>query len=514
MGRTFRFGIALIRRFSDFAIVCAGLIVVGVILAYVSYRAILPAYVNPKARMYTSGLGYGTMLRRFGKPFPIHTANVSYREFAEPIMGEGVMASQPVLVPILPMAHFTKIHVSAGDYVKKGQLLAELDDTIAKRKLESAKSALRSTQHERNRVMIGSAYVLAQERPKKDQIEKDAAQATLDLFTAQLAIDEKLAAKGVIAKSTLIETRQKMEDLRRKIKQAEFQLDMAVNGVKESKLIAENAIEEAQRSVAHRRAELANHKIYANESGIIESVLYSVGEFNQDSGKPGFMIAAGLWFEAHLDQRVVNRVRLGQKARVYLEAYPGRPFWGKITRIVPIVTFNTGGPEINRPIRPRGSGGPEWPATFKVKIEFDETVGRADGRTLVPGMTGFGQVVAQRKTMSVPLAAVSALSAGSGFVFVVDQDMKWTAKQVHTGTINDGCIEILSGLDGTETIIRSGFEVLNPGDLITVSSGPDPSTSKNQPSTKTPTADQPATNSLKPDSSASTADESTVLATL
>ncbi len=444
------------------------IVATGIIVSVITVLAILPAYKNPQARMYTSSLGYAKIIRKSGGAFPVKITYAARRHFSEPILGEGVMGSHPILVPLIPIDYVTKVHVKAGQRVEKGQLLAELDPTRAIVKLESAKLAVSTTIAEANRVHIGSAYVLAQERPQQDQINLDAAKSRMKKIREQQQMYRNLYKKGIISRASFLELEKELIGEEKDAKTATFKLDMSTRGVRESLQIADNAVEDARRAVRIREKELASYKVYAPADGVIERVLVAEGEYNQDSGKPGFVIAHGLWFEAHLDQRVINRVRIGQQAKIFLEAYPAEPFIGHIRQIIPIVSFNMGGPETNRPIRPRGSGGPEWPATFVTHIELENQEELQKQARIVPGMTGFGQVISERDSIAIPLKAVSSLSAGAGYVHIYEGDDQWSTKTIRTGRIQDGYIEVQSGLDGDETIICEGFEILEGDDRIRV----------------------------------------------
>ncbi len=451
-----------------------GLIVAtAVTILIVTVFAVLPAYKNPQARIYTSGLGYAKVIRRTGGAFPVKIGHVTRRHFSEPILGEGIMNSRPVMVPIIPMDYVTDVFGRVGQTVKKGDLLARLDSRSARFKVESARLAVSTTQAEANRVTIGSAYVLAQERPEQDRINLEAARQRMEKIREQQELHTNLYEKGIISRARFLELEKELIGEEQEAKIAMFKLGMSTEGVKESFQIAKNAVEDAKRALMTREQELIAYDVLSPADGVIERVLISEGEYNQDSGKPGFVIASGLWFEAHLDQRVIDRIRVGQKAMVYLEAYPAEPFSGAITKVVPIVSFNLGGPETNRPIRPRGSGGPEWPATFVVRIALDAQDQLQREQRLVPGMTGFGQILFERESVALPLSAISSLSAGCGLVHRYHDDGTWSPQTVRTGIIQDGYIEVLSGLTGEETIIIEGFEVLEASDKVKVSNPED-----------------------------------------
>ncbi len=460
--------VAFVWRYGRSVILFGGVsFITTVFLVIIFVVAVLPAYKNPKARMFTTGLGYGSVLRRQGKPFPVRIASPERIKFSEPILGEGILTSQPVMVPIVPIDFVTRVHVERGDRVKKGQILLELNTSRAQIRVESAELAVSTTESEAKRVHIGSAYVLAQERPEHDEINLNAAERRTEKIREQQAMYTALYEKGIISRSKFLELEKELIEEQRTAQQAMFSLKMSSKGVVESLRIAANALEDAKRELSFRKEELKAYRVYAPCDGVIDRVLTAEGEYNQDTGKPAFLISHGLWFNAHLDQRVIGKVREGQNVQVYLEAYPGTPFHGTITRVVPLVSFNLGGPETNRPIRPRGSGAPEWPATFCVNIDLDLFENEGSKIRLVPGMTGFGQIMADYTSLAVPLASVSSLSAGAGYVHVLDGD-KWKVHLVRTGAIQDGWIEVVSGLVGDETLIAYGFEVLEEGDTVFV----------------------------------------------
>jgi multidrug efflux pump subunit AcrA (membrane-fusion protein) len=238
---------------------------------------------------------------------------------------------------------------------------------------------------------------------------------------------------------------------------------MSEKGVKESIKIAENAVKDAKEALKHRERELEDYIVRAPGSGVIERILINPREYNQDSGKPGFVIASGRWFEAHFDQSDFSGVSPGLETQIHLEAFPGRLFTGRINLIIPVVSFNQGGPEISRPMRPRGSGAAEWAATFRTQINFEN-----DEEEVALGMTGFARIRIQREGLAVPRGALISISAGSGYVNVVDAEDKWQSRLVEVGIVEETKAEILSGLVKGDRVIVRGHWVLEPGDAIGV----------------------------------------------
>ena len=127
-------------------------------------------------------MGYGAMKRKMGLPFEVSGARCTRKEVVIPYLGEGLINGAPIRMAMIPMAMCKKVHAQEGDFVKQGQLLLELDDLEARRKLESAELALKTAKAELKRVEVGSAYVLAQERPEHDRIKVDDARKQVEIL--------------------------------------------------------------------------------------------------------------------------------------------------------------------------------------------------------------------------------------------------------------------------------------------------------------------------------------------
>ncbi|MFT6861919.1 MAG: multidrug efflux pump subunit AcrA (membrane-fusion protein) [Akkermansiaceae bacterium] len=424
-----------------------------------------PSYRDPASRLYSSSLGYPAMIRKMGLPLKVEVAEVTRGKFNRSLLGEGTCASEPILVSIVPMAIVTEVLVQTGDLVKEGQALARLDPNLAVIKLESAKLAVSTASAELARVKAGSAYVLAQERPEMEKINLEAEEKRAMLARDTVERFRAAFARGVVAKTKLLEAEKTYTDALQSLAEAKLRSKMAGLGVSQSLLIAENAVRDAKEAVAHREAEMNNYEILSPATGLVERVLIRKGEYNQDSGKPGLVVAQGLWFDAYFDQSDFQLVKEGMKAEVRLESYPGRIFEAEVRKVIPVVSFNEGGPEISRPLRPRGSGAPEWAATFKVELVISELT---DEVPVAMGMTGFARIKAEREGVSIPRAALVSVSAGSGLVYLVEGGDKWSAREVKVGMLNETQVEILEGLAPGEQVMTAGHWMLRDGDEISV----------------------------------------------
>jgi HlyD family secretion protein len=424
---------------------------------------IAPSWKDPKSKFYGSKLGYPSVMRKLGRALPVEVATAKPTTFERWIMGEGTCASIPLLAPVIPMAMVKEVLVKPGDRVTAGQVIARMDPSLAEIKLESAKLAVETARAEFARVQLGSAYVLAQERPEMEKVNLTAQEELSKQIEEKVKKYREAFERGAISRTALLAVEGEFTEATRMLEKARLQMAMSEKGVKESLKIAENSVKDAEEAVNHREQEIKDYEVISPGDGVVERVLINPGEYNQDSGKPGFVIASGRWFEAYFDQADFADVKKGLDSQVHLEAFPGRPFPGKVTTVVPVVSFNQGGPETNRPLRPRGSGAAEWAATFSTRIDLDN-----DPKQIALGMTGFARLRIHRDNLGIPRGALVSISAGSGYVDVLDKDNHWQSRLVEVGLIEETKVEILSGLNEGDRVIVRGHWVLEPGDKIRI----------------------------------------------
>ena len=445
-------------RLLGFAVIATGLIVAAG--AFVLW----PAYTNPVSRLYTSAIGYLKVQRLLGIQMEAKAERPVWHDFEIPLLGQGTIQCNFYNVPVVPTARVTALHVEEGDEVKEGQLLAELDETTATLSRDSARVAVASAIAERFRVEAGSMNALVAERPEKDRISVEGLAKVLKEAETKVEMYRRLRATGAASLLELDNAEMELAHAQTNYNEAQISAGMSVKGLPQSREIAQNAINSAENALQQRQEALKYYKIAAPASGVVDRVLIREGEYNQSAGNPGFIIASGMWFEADFDQRAVAEVHEGMEATVNLEAYPGRSLRATVERVIPIVTFNSGGPEAISPVRPLGTGSPEWPATFKVRLRV-----QADGVKLAPGMTGLARLIClRRRALAVPRDAVSSLSAGKGVVRIADDSGHHTSRLVSLGEVDDRFVEITKGLDSSTWVLRPNPRFLRDDDKIRI----------------------------------------------
>lgn len=145
----------------------------------------------------------------------------------------------------------------------------------------------------------------------------------------------------------------------------------------------------------------------------------------------------------HVPEREYRRIERGQTAVIEVDALQGSEFQALVARISPVVDPGTG--------------------TFKITVEVSDPT-----RRLKPGMFGRINIVydMHAQALQVPRSAIID-EAGEMSVFVVE-DEKAVRRTITTGYANNGHIEILDGLTGSENIVVVGQAGLRDGSKVSI----------------------------------------------
>jgi RND family efflux transporter MFP subunit len=142
-------------------------------------------------------------------------------------------------------------------------------------------------------------------------------------------------------------------------------------------------------------------------------------------------------------EKDIPLIMLGKKAVITVDAFPGKEFYGSVTRYSEAVDLST--------------------RTMAVEIDIPNS-----GHTLKPGM--FANVIlvvdVHRNALTLPSDAILNDDTGT-FVFVAASD---TARRlnVKTGMEQGARTEVLSGLDGSEPVITTGQQFVKDGRPVSI----------------------------------------------
>jgi len=325
----------------------------------------------------------------------------------------------------------------------------------AKARVENAKKNL-----ERLTALYEAAMV------SQDQVE--AAQLNYDTYNAQYSLLKEgvrpedldsLKAQVESAKTSLQSAQE--NKLLVNIKQATFesakaQVDSAqaafeqANTEKTSE-IWKKEIAQADAAVKRAQASLGLAQEHLDESAIKAPISGTISERYMDKGdiasltKPFVTIVNidTVKVIAKVPERELENVRLGQKAIIKPDAYPGEEFTGKVTNISPIIDTSS--------------------QTCDIEIEVPN-----QNQRLKPGMFTRVELTVSEDKVTLVIPADSFINEGEdNYVFVADNG-KAVKKKVTLG-ISDGTkTEVISGLNLGEQLIIAGQSSLKDGTPVTL----------------------------------------------
>lgn len=191
-------------------------------------------------------------------------------------------------------------------------------------------------------------------------------------------------------------------------------------------------------------ASYALSPVYSPLTGTLTTLSAQLGATVSTSTSLGTVgILHDLLVEVKVPEVQVASVKVGLKADVVFEAFPGRVFKAAVDRVAPIVDATS--------------------RTKTIRLTFEGDASKVD-----LGM--FAKVklflAARAPEILAPESAVIS-RLGKKFVFVVEGD-KAMRREVAVGTTVDGLVELLSGVKAGESLVTRGQELLDDGATVKV----------------------------------------------
>jgi HlyD family secretion protein len=394
------------------------------------------------------------------------TAKIHRQDLATVVSGTGQIKPKTyVNLGATAMGRITHLYVKEGDHVKRGQLVATVENVAQEAQVAGQQAAISA-----GRTDIAS-YVAA-ERTAEANVEH--AQADLEQKKLDWERAQSLYKAGIMAKQDY------------DAKKAAYDTDVAsvsqaVAQVNQAKANTDSARGHLDTAVATLRANknaLDLTQAIAPFDGVVTNEPVREGETVvegiQNTEGSTFMTIADMSVvtaEVKVDETDIVNIKIGQPAEVSVDAIPGKSFKGHVTLVGDQALLRSTGVATSQ-----STTGTEEAKDFKVVVTLDTPTDE-----LRPGLSTTAKVTTAEKAnvLSLPIQAltmytppaptnngsVEAASTSSGpkvapvqGVYVLDKDAhgKQRAKfvPVTTGITGATDIEVLSGLqDGQEIVI-------------------------------------------------------------
>lgn len=250
----------------------------------------------------------------------------------------------------------TEMPVVQGDTVKKGQLLAQVDDRDSRLQKEVLVAKLKAVENQMAVVQAQGGQVDEEtlgrvqsetNRLKAAEAEVAAVQAQLkqardDLKRAQELADAKWLSPQALERART--TFQEVQERHRKAISEVAAVRGTVSAVSGSRrqlrvierqlLVLADQAEEIRAEIKRREVDIADRTITAPEDGRVVMTFVRKGE-HVSAGQRLLMFhdPNDIWVDANVKETNVGLLRPGMKAEIHVDAYPGRVFEGRISSI-------------------------------------------------------------------------------------------------------------------------------------------------------------------------------------
>lgn len=322
-----------------------------------------------------------------------------------------------------------QIYVHYSDWVKKGQILVELDKEELQARVREAQAALMAAQ---------AAQEAAQAAYQRNQLEAEA--PDLPFLKASLDRAQQLYKQGLIARSVL-------EEAEKAYQMALNRQMTALRSVSVSRAEVARAkaqVAQAQAMLDRAQEDLRNSTIVSPMDGVVLSRDVEVGDAVSSilvlGSQATRLLTLGdvsdVYVLGKVDEADIGKVYLGQPARIVVEAFRDRKFYGKVTKISPL------GVEKDNV------------TTFEVRVSIHNPSGE-----LKANMTANAEIILEEKkgVLMVPEAAVVYDAARNSFVEVPDPAARNGRRRVSVrlGISNGVKTEVVAGLkEGDQVILQ------------------------------------------------------------
>jgi HlyD family secretion protein len=395
------------------------------------------------------------------------TAKIHKQDLATVVSGTGQIKPKTIVnVGATSFGRITHLYVKEGDHVKKGQIVATVENVQPTANVQAQKATISAAKTDINSYIAAEKTAEANVQHAKADLE----QKKLDWDRAQ-----SLYKDGIMAKQDYDAKKAAYDTDIASLAQADAQLNQA----KAQTASAHGHLDQQVAQLRFNEDALDKTISVAPFDGIVTNMPVREGEtvvvgIQNAEGSTLMTIAdmSVVTAEVKVDETDIVNVKNGQPADVTVDAIPGKVFKGHVTLVGDQALLRSTGIATSQ-----STTGTEEAKDFKVVVTLDQP-----SAELRPGLSTTAKVTTAEKSnvLSLPIQAltmytppaptsangnVEAASSSSSSktppvqgVYVVDKDShgKQRAKfvPVTTGITGATDIEVLSGLqDGQEIVI-------------------------------------------------------------
>jgi HlyD family secretion protein len=405
----------------------------------------------------------------------VQTGKVVKQDIASVVTASGeIKPKNYVNVGANAMGRITRLFVKEGAHVRKGDMLAQLENVQSAADVDQMKATLASSETDALAADAALKTALAQSNSSQASLS----QAKVDYERSQSLYQNQLIAKqDYDSKKAAYEVAQAVaaQDVAR-VAQARANLDSAQGHVKmaRAQLIHASDVLNKTTYAAPYDGVVTNLPVHEGET-VVMGIQNSPGSTLMTVADMGVITA-----EVRVDETDIVNIKLDQPAEVTIDAIPGQTFKGKVTEIGDNAIVRSTGVSTSQ-----STTSSQEAKDFKVVITLDRPPDN-----LRPGLSATAKITtgSEHNVLTIPIQALTmrekkdleaqdAKAKGAKpadpapqsvkkdaqdlqGVFVITKTKKAEFRVVETGLTGATDIQVKSGLQEGDEIITGSYKVL------------------------------------------------------
>jgi HlyD family secretion protein len=403
----------------------------------------------------------------------VQTGKVIKQDISSVVTASGEIKPQTyVNVGANAMGRITRLFVKEGDRVKRGQVLAQLENVQSAADVNAMKAQLASNQTDAIAADAALNTAIAQSKSSSAEL----ARSRLDYERAQgLFKDQLISKQDYDAKKSAYEVAEAVaaQDHAR-VAQSRAQLDSAQGHISQAKaqLTRVNDVLSKTLYTAPFDGTVTNVPVHEGET-VVMGIQNSPGSTLMTVSDLSVITA-----EVRVDETDIVNVALGQSAEVTIDAIPGKTFKGKVTEIGDNAIVRSTGVSSSQ-----STTSTQEAKDFKVVVTLDDPPAN-----LRPGLSSTAKITtgAAKNVLTIPIQALVSRDKNDlqaqakkvkkdksaavvpakkdteeiQGVFVLTPARKAEFHKVETGLTGTTDIQVTNGLKENDEIITGSYKVL------------------------------------------------------
>jgi HlyD family secretion protein len=271
--------------------------------------------------------------------------------------GNGRLEADPIDIATKFAGRILELRVDEGEMVGAGQVLAVMDTRDLEASLKKSEAQVEQAQK-----------AVSEANANVDQTHSQVIFAEQEMERAAALVD-----RGITTRETFDRRRQQLDGA----KAAEIAAKARV-------ILVEHALEAAQHDVELYKVNIADNTLVAPRDGRIEYRIANVGEVLPAGGRVFTMLDVSyVYMDIYLPTLDANRLRIGNDARILLDAFPYRSIPAKVSFIATQSQFT---PKMVETQTEREK------LMFRIRVRIDPERSRAHAYAVQIGLPGVAYV--------------------------------------------------------------------------------------------------------------------------